>query len=205
MDRRMRNCSSALQNALSQPLVLSRLDQSETMYLYLFVSSDAVSAVLIRETQYGQRPTYFTSKALQGPETRYQKIEKVALSLVTSARRLRKYFMAHTIVVQTDQPIKQNLGCLDVAGRIIKWSFELSEFDIHYESRKALKAQVFVDFVAEMTFPIEEKKGGIWTVFVDESSNSKGSRADVIILNDEGIVIEVSLGLSFTMTNNIAE
>jgi len=37
------------------------------------------------------------------------------------------------------------------------WSLELSEFDIHYKSRKALKAQVFADFLAVITFPAEEK------------------------------------------------
>lgn len=70
---------------------------------------------------------------------------------------------------------------------------------------KALKVQVFADFVAEMTFPTEENGEGVWTIFVDESSNSKGSGAGVIIENNKGIVIEVSLGLSFAMTNNTAE
>jgi hypothetical protein len=45
---------------------------------------------------------------------------------------------------------------------------ELSEFDIRYESWKALKAQVLADFVAEMTAPApssEETKK--WTIFVD--------------------------------------
>jgi len=68
---------------------------------------------------------------------------------------------------------------------MIKWSLELSEFDIHYESRKALKAQVFADFLAEMTFPVEENTEE-WTVFVDGSSNSKGSGAGIIIENNEG-------------------
>jgi len=86
----------------------------------------------------------------------------------------------------------------------MKWSLELSEFDIHYKSIKALKAQVFVDFIAEMTFPMEENKEGEWTVFVDGSSNSKGSGAGVIIQNDEGIVVELSLGLTFPVTNNTA-
>jgi len=53
------------------------------------------------------------------------------------------------------------LGGLDFARRMMKWSLELSEFDIHYETRKALKAQVFADFVAEMTFPSKENQGGI--------------------------------------------
>jgi hypothetical protein len=40
---------------------------------------------------------------------------------------------------------------------MMNWSLELSEFDIRYESRKALKAQVFADFLPEMTFPAEDR------------------------------------------------
>jgi hypothetical protein len=136
--------------------VLSRPDQGEILYLYLYVSSDAVSAIVIRETAEGQKPVYFTSKALLGRETRYQRIEKVALALLTAARRLRQYFLAHTVIVRTDQPIRQILGRPDVACRMMKWSLGISEFDIHYESRKALKAQLFADFLAKMTFPIKD-------------------------------------------------
>jgi ribonuclease HI len=45
----------------------------------------------------------------------------------------------------------------------------------------------------------------MWTIFVDGSSNSKWSSAGIIIENDEGIIIELSLRLSFTMTSNTAE
>jgi len=86
----------------------------------------------------------------------------------------------------------------------MKWSLKLSEFDIHYESRKALKAHVFEDFIAEMTFSTEENKEQ-WTVFVDGSSNSKGSGAGIIVENGEGMVVKISLGLSFPITNNTAE
>jgi len=103
-----------------------------------------------------------------------------------------------------DQPIRQILGRLDLAGRMMKWSLELSEFDIHYESRKALKAQVFADFLAKMTFPMEDNTEE-WTVFVDGSSNSKGSGAGIIIENNKGTVVEISLGLSFPVTNNTTE
>ena len=108
------------------------------------------------------------------------------------------------MIVQTDQLIRQILGRPDVARRIMKWSLELSEFDIHYESRKALKAQVFADFISEMTFLTKESTKE-WTVFVDGSSNSKGTGAGVIIENSQGIVVDVSLGLSFPITNNIVE
>jgi hypothetical protein len=89
------DCEKALaylKNAISQPSLLSRPDEGETLYLYLFVSYESVSVVLVSETTERHKLTYFTSKALLGPKMRYQKIEKVALALVTAARRLRQYF-----------------------------------------------------------------------------------------------------------------
>jgi hypothetical protein len=65
------NTLKHLKETLSAPPVLSRPDQGEVLYLYLSVSSDAVSAVLIRETTEGQKPVYFTSKTLLRPEMRY--------------------------------------------------------------------------------------------------------------------------------------
>ncbi|MCH96111.1 gag-pol polyprotein, partial [Trifolium medium] len=202
-------CEQALQHlkkALSEPPVLSRPEVEETLYVYLAVSSEAVSAALIRETTEGQKPVYFTSKALQGPELRYQQIEKVALALIIAARRLRQYFLAHTVVVRTDQPIKALLARPDMAGRMLKWSLELSEFDIRYESRKALKAQTLADFVAEMTLPaLPNSKADKWTIFVDGASSSTGAGAGIILENEAGTIIEVSLSLSFPASNNQAE
>ncbi|XP_058768343.1 uncharacterized protein LOC131642076 [Vicia villosa] len=94
-----------------------------------------------------------------------------------------------------------------MAGRMLKWSLELSEFDVQYESRKALKAQALANFVAEMTSiptsppPVENK----WTIYVDGASSSSGSGAGIILENNEGLIIEVSLVLSFTTSNNQAE
>ncbi|CAJ2656849.1 unnamed protein product [Trifolium pratense] len=202
-------CEQALQHlkkALSEPPVLSRPNDEEVLYLYLSVASEAVSAALIRETNEGQKPVYFTSKALQGPELRYQQIEKIALALVYAARRLRHYFLAHTIVARTDQPIKSLLGRPDMAGRMLKWSLELSEFDIRYESRKALKAQVLADFVAEMTSSSPTVDGADkWTIFVDGASSATGAGAGIILENENGLLIEVSLALSFPTSNNQAE
>ncbi|CAJ2645848.1 unnamed protein product [Trifolium pratense] len=202
-------CEQALQHlkkALSEPPVLSRPSDEEVLYLYLSVASEAVSAALIRETNEGQKPVYFTSKALQGPELRYQQIEKIALALVYAARRLRHYFLAHTIVVRTDQPIKSLLGRPDMAGRMLKWSLELSEFDIRYENRKALKAQVLADFVAEMMSSSPTVDGADkWTIFVDGASSATGAGAGIILENENGLLIEVSLALSFPTSNNQAE
>ncbi|GAU49854.1 hypothetical protein TSUD_129960 [Trifolium subterraneum] len=200
-------CEGALQHlkrALSEPPVLTRPVEGEKLYLYLAVASEAISAVLIRETEQGQKPVYFVSRALQGPELRYLQIEKIALAVIMAARKLRYYFLAHSIVIRTDQPVKQLLARPDMVGRMLKWSLELAEFDINFESRKALKAQVLADFVVEMTTSTTSEKNK-WTIFVDGSSNSQGSGAGIILENGDGVLIEVSLGLSFPTTNNQAE
>ncbi|MCI66950.1 maturase K, partial [Trifolium medium] len=80
---------------------------------------------------------------------------------------------------------------------MLKWSLELSEFDIRYESRKALKAQVLADFVAEMTSPASSNdEADKWTIFVDGASGPTGAGAGIILENENGILIEVSLALS---------
>ncbi|GAU34548.1 hypothetical protein TSUD_219320 [Trifolium subterraneum] len=200
-------CEGTLQHlkrALSEPPVLTRPVEGEKLYLYLAVASEAISVVLIRETEQGQKPVYFVSRALQGPELRYLQIEKIALAVIMAARKLRYYFLAHSIVVRTDQPVKQLLARPNMVGRMLKCSLELAEFDISFESRKALKAEVLADFVAEMTTSTTSEKNK-WTIFVDGSSNSQGSGVGIILENGDGVLIEVSLGLSFPTTNNQAE
>ncbi|GAU45421.1 hypothetical protein TSUD_182900 [Trifolium subterraneum] len=188
-------CEGALQHlkrALSVPPVLTRLVEGEKLYLYLAVASEAISVVLIRETEQGQKPVYFVSRALQGSELRYSQIEKIALAVIMAARKLRYYFLAHSIVIRTDQPVKQLLARPNMVGRMLKWSLELAEFNISFESRKALKDQILADFGAEMT-PSTTYEKNKWTIFVDGSSNSQGSGAGIILENGDGVLIEERL------------
>ena len=78
-------------------------------------------------------------------------MEKLVLALVTTARRLRPYFQAHTIEIQTEHPMKQILHKPETSGRLVKWEIKLSEFDIRYKPRTAIKGQVLADFIMEFT------------------------------------------------------
>ena len=78
-------------------------------------------------------------------------MEKLAFALITASRKLRHYFQAHVIVVMTDHPLKKSMNKLEAAGRLIQWAIKLSEFDVKYQSRNAIKAQVLADFIAEFT------------------------------------------------------
>ena len=78
-------------------------------------------------------------------------MEKLILALVTTARKLRPYFQAHTIEVPTEYPMKQVLQKQETSGRLMKWAIEQIEFDIRYKPKTAIKEQVLADFVMEFT------------------------------------------------------
>ena len=63
---------------------------------------------------------------------------------------------------------------LEAVGQLIQWAIQLSEFDIRYQSRNAVKVQALVDFIAEFT-PSHKDSNNMediktWVVDVDGSS-----------------------------------
>jgi hypothetical protein len=73
----------------------------------------------------------------------------------------------------------------ELSGRLTKWAVELSEYDINYHPRTALKSQVLADFVADFTpnenlqaekeliALTETTSNEKWTLSVDGSSKCK--------------------------------
>ena len=135
-----------LKEYLASPPVLCKPQLGTPLRLYFAITDRATSSVLLQEQDQEQKPIYFVSKVLQGPEVRYQAIEKAALAVVFSAQRLRHYFQSFTIIVMTNLPIRKVLQKADVAGRMVRWVVELSEFDVQYEPRGPIKGQVYADF-----------------------------------------------------------
>jgi len=140
-----------LKEYLAAPLVLCRPQMGVPFRLYFAVTERAISSVLVQEQDQVQRPIYFVSKVLQGPKARYQVLDKAALAVVFSARRLRHYFQSFSVVVMTDLPIRKVLQKPDVAGRMVRWAVELSESDVQYEPRGPIKGQIYAEFVAELS------------------------------------------------------
>nr|KYP71502.1 Transposon Ty3-I Gag-Pol polyprotein [Cajanus cajan] len=77
---------------LTTPRILQRPNHQANLLLYLAVAEGAISAVIVQEHQKMQTPVYFISRVLQDTEKQYQMIKKLALTLVTAARRLQPYF-----------------------------------------------------------------------------------------------------------------
>ena len=107
-----------LKKYLASPSVLCKPELGTQLRLYFAVTEKATSSVMLQEQNQVQRPIYFVSKVLQGPEVRYQALEKTALAVVFSARSLRHYFQSFTIMIMTDLPIRKVLQKPDVEGRM---------------------------------------------------------------------------------------
>ena len=186
---------------LSKPPILAKPEEGEPLYLYTEVSRNAISGVLVREDHERQKPIYYISKTLIDAETRYPAMEKLALAVVMSARKLRP------IVMMTSQPIRTILHSPTQSGRLAKWAIELSEYDIEYRTITSLKAQVLADFVIEL--PLAELDGTNsnkkWLLHVDSSSNRQGSRVGIQLTSPTREVIEQSFRLGFNASNNESE
>ena len=152
---------------------------------------------------------YYTSKALKGVEGRYPLIEKLAFARITASRKLRHYFQAHVINAITDHPLKKAMNKLEAAGRLIQWVIELSEFDIWYQPRHAIKAQALADFIAEFTPSYSDIEGmedsKKWVIHVDGSSTQYTGGIGVVLQSPEGDKLKYKIRLQYQLTNNEVE
>ncbi|GKV41376.1 hypothetical protein SLEP1_g48919 [Rubroshorea leprosula] len=191
----------------SSPPLLTKAIDGEILYLYLGISDEAISSVLVREEARQQKPIYYISSVLHGAKLRYPIAEKAALAVVTSARKLRPYFQSHPIIVLTDQPLRQILQKPECSGRLIKWAVELGEFEITFQQRSAIRAQALADFIVECTPcpSTSTPEPNDWTLYVDGASSSKGSGAGAPLIGPEGYRSEHALKFNFDATNNMAE
>ncbi|KAG7583508.1 Ribonuclease H domain [Arabidopsis suecica] len=206
-DEKCEEAFGQLKAYLTTPPVLSKPEVDEKLYLYVSVSKHAVSGVLVREDRGEQKPIYYISKSMTDPETRYTMMEKLALAVVTSARKLRPYFQSHPIEVLTNQPFRTILHSPNQSGRLAKWAVELSEYDIEYKSRVSMKAQVLADFLTEL--PVlgipEQPENQTWKLYVDGSSSKQGSGVGIKLESPTSEILEQSFRLLFNASNNEAE
>ena len=168
----------------------------------------AVSVALIREENRAQLPIYYVSQAFQGAEVKYPRMEKIVFALIVASRKLCLYFKVNPILVMTNQPIKKAMNKPKAIGRLVQWAIKLSQFDIKYCPRTAIKAQALADFITKFTLSNNQKTqdgSKSLTVLTDGSSIQKRCGVGVIINTPEGETLRYGVRLQFLATNNEAK
>ena len=143
--------------------------------------------------------------------------------MVHASRKLPHYFQANMVVVLTQLPLKSVLRTADYTGRIALRNTILGAFDIKYMPQTSIKGQVLADLVTEFAKSpiemvtekrdVEGKSVGVisapgpqcWKVYVDGASNQRGSGVGLVLISLKKTIIEKSLRLGFSTTNNEAE
>jgi hypothetical protein len=92
-----------------------------------------------------------------------------------------------------------------LSGRIGKWILALSEFDLRYESAKAVKGKVMADLVTQHCNTVSSLEVALWTLFFDGSTCDQGAGIGIVLISPRGKKYEFSLPIFATSTNNHAE
>ncbi|XP_020963435.1 uncharacterized protein LOC110265035 [Arachis ipaensis] len=130
----------------------------------------------------------------------------LAAVLVREERKAQQsIYFGHQVVVKTDQAIRQVLQKPDLAGRMMIWAIELSQYDLSYEPRHAIKAQAMADFLVEVTGNPTEDTDTRWKLHVDRASNQTSGGTGIILESPARVVYEQSVKFKFPMSNNQAE
>jgi len=130
-------------------------------------------------------------------------VEKVVLSLVYAIRRLRPYFQSPQVVVKTDHPIANILRKLELVGRMVAWSVNSlnSVYFMNREGRSNPNVWLILFLTCKKGLHIGEK----WILYVDGSSNKKGSKSSIVLKGPEDVKVEQSLVLKYKTSNSQVE
>ena len=195
-----------IKSYLVSPPVLIPPQQGKPLRLYLSTDGMVIGSTLIQEFEEKERVIYYLSRRLIDAETRYSTIEKLCLCLYFSCIKLRHYLLsAECTVICKDDVVRYMLSMPIMSGRIGKWILALSEFNLRYESVKAVKGQIMADLVTQHCGVVETLEIVPWTLFFDGSTCDRGAGIGIVLISPQGRKYEFFLPIVTTSTNNQAE
>nr|CAE04998.2 OSJNBb0093G06.6 [Oryza sativa Japonica Group] len=144
-------------------------------------------------------------KNIQPPENKIELQEMIGK--INFVGRLRHYLLSNecTVICKADV-VKYMLSAPILKGRVGKWIFSLTEFDLRYESPKAVKGQAIADFIVDhRDDSISSVEVVPWTLFFDVSVCTHGCGIRLKIISPRGASVEFAYTIKPYATNNQAE
>jgi ribonuclease HI len=154
-----------------------------------------------------ERVVFYLSRRMLDAETRYPEIENLCLCLFFTCTKLHHILLsAETVIICKSDVIKHMLSAPVLKGRLGKWMFALSEFDIRYQPGKAVKGQALVDLITErINTHIAALSICAWAMYFDESACGDGCGIGILLVSPRGATYSFSIRLPAVCTNNLAE
>lgn len=92
----MNECEEAfmrLNTFMATPPILTHPTKGTPLFIYLSVTNKVMRFVFIQEKDKNtEQPVHFINKVFKSTELRYHKIERLVLTVVIIAKKLRRYF-----------------------------------------------------------------------------------------------------------------
>jgi hypothetical protein len=192
---------------MKEPPVLVPLQLNKPFKLYVAADTQTIGSALIKQFEGKERVVAYLSRKLLDPETRYSAAEKLCLCVYYSCTKFRHYLLnVECIVYSKFDVIKHILSMPILNGRIGKWILALSEFELRFESAKAVKEQIIADFITEhRSSSINLLEITPWALFFDGSSCGKGGGVGILLISSKGEMFEFAIPIQPTVTDNQVE
>jgi ribonuclease HI len=192
---------------LSKPPMLVPPQQDRPFYVYLSVGDTSIASVVIQVHDNKERVVFYLSRRMLDVETRYPDIENLCLCLFFTCTKLRHILLsAEVIIICKSDVIKHMLSAPMLKGRLGKWMFALSKFDIQYQPAKTVKGQALADLIAErVSTNIAVLSIRAWAMYLDGSACGDGCGIGILLVSPRGATYSFSIRLHTACTNNLAK
>jgi ribonuclease HI len=199
--------SNEIKEYMKEPPVLVPPQLNKPFKLYVAADTQTIGSALIQEFKGKERVVAYLSRKLLDPETRYSATEKLCLCVYYSCTKFRHYLLnVECIVYSKFDVIRHMLSMPILNGRIGKWIIALSEFELRFESAKAIKGQIIAYFITEHHgSSINLLEITPWALFFDGSSCGKGGGVGMLLISPRGEMFEFAITIQPTVTKNQAE
>jgi hypothetical protein len=178
-----------------------------SFYIYLSIEDTSIASVVVQVYDGKEKVVFYLSRRMLDTETRYHEIEKLCLYLFFTCTKLRHILLfAEIIIICKSDVIKLMLSAPVLKGRLEKWMFALSEFDIQYQPMKAVKGQALVDLITEIiNTNVTTLSVRAWAMYFDRSACEDRCGIGILLVSPQGVTYSFSIRLPAPCTNNVAE